>query len=125
MTNKLSYELLDRIADSFNSNDVDAIVAHFLEDGVFVNGKGPAKTGEIYTGKDEIRAFFVGLFKETPSIRWNIIRPYLIDGDLAVTNWHRVAVDPQGATREWLGCDIYKFEGDLIRKKDTYVKLVT
>src|SRR5690554_3882954 len=105
MNTKVTHELLDKIAASFNSNDPDAIVSHFREDGEFVNGKGPAETGDVYSGKDQIRTFFSELFKATPKIQWNIIKPNLIDGNLATTRWRRVAVGPDGKSSEWLGCD--------------------
>lgn len=125
MSEHVTHELLDRIADAFNRNDVDAIVSHFHKDGVFVNGMGPAETGDIYSGREAIRKFFTVLFDKVETISWNINPPSLIDGVHAATQWRRVAVDNQGTRTEWLGCDLYTFENQLIVKKDTYIKVVS
>jgi len=125
MTNQVTPELLGKIADAFNRNDVEAIVGHFHDEGVLINGRGPAETGDIYAGKEKIRAFFTETFATLPNIRWETIPPNLIAGDRAVVNWRRVAAPVNGVRQDWLGCDQLTFKDGLILKKDSYIKVIS
>lgn len=126
MTKHVTNEILDQISEAFNNNDLDAMLSHFHEDGVFVNAVGPAETGDVYAGKEQIREFFSNLFANMNSISWNINHPNIISdcGKYTTTQWNRIGVDKDGNRTEWLGCDIYEFKDGLVVKKDTYIKVV-
>lgn len=120
----VTQELMTKIAISFREHRLDDVVNHFTDDGVFVNGKGPDVEGNTYRGKKELREFFASLFDATPDVRWDRVQPDWICGDRAVTQWHRKATSRDGQYQEWLGCDLYEFEGTLIRKKNTFIKII-
>lgn len=122
---QVTQELMTQIAQTFARNDIEGIVECFTDDGIFINGKGPTVEGDTYRGKDEIRAFFTQLFTHGTSIRWDRVQTDWICGDRAVTQWHRKADLPDGSRSEWFGCDLYMFEGSKIKRKDTFVKIVT
>lgn len=119
----VTQELLARIASDFREHNVEAIVNSFTDDGVFINAKGTTLSGDTYRGKDEIRKFFTTIFKTASDVRWDRVRPDWICGDRAVTQWHRKA-NTDGQYQEWLGCDLYEFEGSLIKRKDTFIKVI-
>jgi ketosteroid isomerase-like protein len=122
-TATVTLERLRAIGDAFARHDVEGIVNAFAEDGEFRNAKGPDVWGRTYRGKAEIRAFFTALFASSPDVRWRHTAEF-VAGDRAVTEWHRTATLLDGQRQEWLGCDLYTFRGDLIMRKDTYIKVV-
>ena len=119
----VTVERLREIGRAFARHDVEAIVGAFAEDGEFRNAKGPDIWGKSYKGKAAIRQFFSELFANSSDIQWRHTAEY-VSGDRAVTEWHRTATLKSGQRQEWLGCDLYTFRGDLILRKDTYIKLV-
>lgn len=124
MTQLVTPELIAGINKVYREHDVAGIVSCFAEDGMFVNGKGKELSGDIYSGKAAISRFFTELFLLVPDVQWNHIAPCRIVDNFAVTQWHRTGTTKEGVRQEWLGCDLYEFEGTLIKKKDTYVKIV-
>ena len=122
-TGPVTTHRLQEIGRGFARRDVDAIVDAFADDGEFRNAKGPDVWGRTYKGKAEIRAFFTGLFAGSPDIEWRHLAE-LVCGNRAVTEWHRTATLTTGEKQEWLGCDLYTFRGELIVRKDTYIKVV-
>jgi ketosteroid isomerase-like protein len=119
----VTVERLREIGRAFAARDVEAIVACFAEDGEFRNAKGPDIWGKSYKGKPVIRAFFKELFANAPDIVWRHTAEY-VSGDRGVTEWHRTATLKDGTRQEWLGCDLYTFRGQMIVRKDTYIKVV-
>ena len=119
----VTIERVREIGRAFARHDVEGIVAAFAEDGEFRNAKGPDIWGESYKGKAAIRKFFTELFANSSDIQWKHTAEY-VSGDRAVTEWHRTATLKSGERQEWLGCDLYTFRGDLILRKDTYIKVV-
>lgn len=118
-------EVLAEVNAAFARHDPKGIAATFAPDGVFVNARGPAATGDRYVGPAAIEAFFVDLFRTTPQVQWEKLEPPRFAGDMVVTQWRRKATLATGEKQEWLGVDLYTFRHHKIVKKDTYVKLVT
>jgi len=117
-------ELLQAIGKAFNSHDVDAIVDHFADDGIFDNAMGPDIHGKRHTGKDMLRSMFTDLFTRCPDIQWHAIDDR-VDGDKGFSEWRRQATLPDGRKQDWLGLDIFTVREGKIIKKDTYFKIVT
>lgn len=116
--------LLKAIGDAFNQHDVDAIIDHFADDGVFDNAIGPDIHGSRHVGKEELRAFFSELMSRCPDIQWHPI-DNRVDGDKGYSEWRRQCTLPNGETQDWLGLDIFTIKNGKIAKKDTYFKTVT
>jgi hypothetical protein len=117
-------ELLQAIGNAFNNHDVDAIIDHFADDGVFDNALGPEIRGQRYVGKETLRGFFSELFARCPDIQWHPIDDR-VNGDKGFSEWHRKATLPDGTKQSWLGLDIFTIRDGKIAKKDTYFKIVT
>lgn len=116
--------LLEAIGDAFNRHDVDAIIDHFADDGVFDNALGPDIHGQRYVGKETLRAFFSDLMARCPDIQWNAL-DNRVDGDKGFSEWRRQCTLPDGTKQDWLGLDIFTIRDGKIAKKDTYFKIVT
>lgn len=120
---EVTVELLEAIGDAFNRHDVDAIVAHFTEDGVFDNAVGPDIHGQRVRGRAALREFFSGLMERCPDIQWHAI-DNRVAGNKGYSEWRRQCTLPSGEKQDWLGLDIFTFRGGLVEKKDTYFKRV-
>ena len=111
------------IGEAFNAHDVDAIMSHFAEDGVFDNARGPDIHGQRYVGKAVLDAFFRELMATHPDIQWATI-DNRVSGDKGYAEWRRQCTLPSGEKQDWLGLDIFTFRAGKVVKKDTYFKIV-
>jgi uncharacterized protein (TIGR02246 family) len=113
--------LLDAIEDAFNRNDIDAVMAYFADDAVFDHGAGPDVHGKRFSGKDEIRAVFEGLFNSVESVHWETLDAR-ISGDKAYCEFRRKATLSTGEKQDFLALDVLTFRGNKIIHKDTFFK---
>jgi len=111
------------IGEAFNAHDVDAIMSHFAEDGVFDNARGPDIHGKRYVGKKVLDGFFRALMAAHPDIQWLTI-DNRVSGDKGYAEWRRQCTLPSGEKQDWLGLDIFTFRAGKVVKKDTYFKIV-
>ena len=111
------------IGEAFNAHDVDAIMSHFAEDGVFDNARGPDFHGKRYVGKKVLDGFFRALMAAHPDIQWLTI-DNRVSGDKGYAEWRRQCTLPSGEKQDWLGLDIFTFRAGKVVKKDTYFKIV-
>ncbi len=117
--------LLDAIQAAFNRHDVDAILDHFTEDGVWVMARGPdAPSGRRCAGKEEIGAVLQARFARIPDMRWEDMQHW-VSGDRAASEWVVCGTPDDGGPKlNLLGCDLWTFRGDKVVKKDTYWKTI-
>lgn len=120
---KVTEKLLQEIAASFNSRDVERIVSHFTEDCTFLMARGPEPAGRRIHGKDQLRKVLADRFKVIPDMRWEHLDDW-IAGDKAVTVWRVKGRSKDGETLDYQGCDLWEFRGDKVLHKDTYWKIV-
>lgn len=119
----VSLELIDEITEAFNRHDVDAVVSHFAEDGVFYLARGDKPWGRRLEGKAEIHAFLTKRFAEYPDMHWETISRWSA-GNRVAFDWIVRATLPSGGKMELHGVDLYEFRGDKMVKKDTYWKSI-
>jgi len=113
---------LARLAEGFRTRDVDAILAEFAADGVFLVAAGPEPCGERFEGKAAIRTALEKMFKGPPftlehATRW-------IAGDRAVSEWTYVLTTRSGRRVEVRGCDLFDLRDGKVTRKDTFLKRV-
>lgn len=108
--------------EAFASRDPAKIAARFCEDGAFVNGRGVVPTGDVYRGQKAIEGYFTKLFSETPDVAWTETAEPIFSGNTIVTQWRRTATTKSGQKLDWLGLDIYTFQGEKVLCKDTFIK---
>ena len=64
-----------------NADDLDGLVALYQSDAILVDGKG-----EVATGLDQIREFFVRFLADHPHLEPSVQATALCSGDLALTS---------------------------------------
>ena len=113
--------LLDAIGEAFNRNDIDLVMAYFTDDAVFDHGAGPDVHGKRFSGKDEIRAAFEGLFNSVEAVHWKTLDAR-VSGNKAYCEFRRTATLKSGDKQDFLALDVQTFSNDKIVHKDTYFK---
>ena len=114
---------LEAILAGFNAHDPDAILEHFTDDAVFDAPRGAAAGGQRFEGKAAIREGFEARFRGIPDIRYED-GSHFVAGDQGVSAWTIRGTTADGSPIEVRGCDLWEFEGRLVRRKDSFWKRV-
>jgi steroid delta-isomerase-like uncharacterized protein len=119
-------EAIGRYNESWNAQDLDAIVAMHAPDMVFAN-----HTAGESAGGAEVRDHIAKIFESWPDMRFETRRLYVREG-VVTQEWtarathsqtlHRGEIEapPSGRTVSWDGVDVIPFEDGLIKRKDVY-----
>jgi ketosteroid isomerase-like protein len=127
MSDKPAVTLTDmqRFLDCFNRHDVDGILGFFAEDGVYETPRGPDVVGKRLAGKEAIGAYFAKMFQRVPDTHFGEDAHWLsADGARGVSEWVLSGTNPDGTKMRMRGCDHFRFRGDKIVLKDSYLKQV-
>ena len=114
---------LQAFLEAFNAHDVDAVMAFFAEDCVFDTPRGPAPGGRHLVGKQEVQEGIQARFDGIPDIHYGDERHWSC-GDRGVSEWTIRGTQLDGESIEVRGCDLFEFNGDKIRRKDSFWKIV-
>ena len=106
---------MEEILGSFNSHDVDRIVANFDENGEFFMAAGPEPHEERFVGRKVIGEVLQQRFSAAPDIRWVDSKTWISD-DRAVTEWRSQGTTANGRL-DCLGCDLWEFRNGKVLKK--------
>ena len=117
-----SIALLESIGAAFNRHDVDGIMAHFADDGVFDLPVGPDVNGKRVVGKAAVRKAFADLFAAVPDLHWAPLNNW-VSGNMGCSEWHRTGTLASGERQDWLGLDLFTFRDGKVIKKDSYFKI--
>ena len=118
----LSPELVNKINDAFNSNDMAAIMPYFTDDACFNTTRGPGAEGNTYQGKEAIEGAFKALFNSVETVRWEPLDTR-IAGDKVYCEYMRKARSKSGEDTEWMTIDVITFRDGLITQKSSYTKV--
>jgi ketosteroid isomerase-like protein len=116
--------LIEAFTRAWNDKDVDGVMALMADDCEFRASVGP-EPGTAFTGRAEVRRGF-GIFlapSDAPDPETEV-GPLLVGADFAVTRWTSRWPGPDGTTVEVRACDVFEFDGERIRSKDTYRKVL-
>ncbi len=116
--------VLREIATSFDTHDLDRIMAHFTDDCVFETPSGPQAYGRRVVGKDAVRAAFADRFDGIPDVRYTH-DSHFVSGDRGASEWLLSGTSTAGERIEVRGCDLWTFDGDKVARKDSYWKIRT
>ena len=118
----VSVDRLEAFAQAWSRHDIDALMACMADDCVFHASAGPESSGTRYLGRDAVRAGFVKAWTEFPDARWTRAR-HFVAGRRGVSEWTFVGTRASDGQRvEVDGCDLFTFQGDKIRVKDSWRK---
>lgn len=122
MAGAMTTEILDDFASAWNEHDLDKLMSHMTQDCVFELSAGPERWGARFDGYDDVRAGYRRVLDMFPDGRWEDAR-HFIAGARGVTEWTFRATGADGAKIEVDGCDVFHFEGDKIRVKNSFRKI--
>ena len=114
-----------KFLDPWNAHDTQAVVADFPDDFEWQFTTGTDPQGAIYRGKAQLGDAVARLFATVPDIHYQVVD--LHEGanhlvmELLVTGNNRET----GASLNFQACDIVLFDGDQLRGKRSYRKVVT
>lgn len=114
---------LREFLDAFNRHDLDAIMEFFTDDCVFDFPRGPARSGTRAEGKERVRALLATRFEGIPDVQYGDDR-HFVAGERGASEWLLTGTTRNGTRISVRGCDLFEFDGDLIRRKDSYWKIV-
>ncbi|WP_417728843.1 nuclear transport factor 2 family protein [Roseovarius sp.] len=114
-------EVLERFMAAWNARDLDALMACMATECAFNAAAGPEAEGHHVSGHDGVRAAYATVFDTFPEAAWTAGTHHVF-GDTGLSEWRFTGTDKAGQRVDVHGCDIFRFEGDLIALKDTYRK---
>jgi ketosteroid isomerase-like protein len=122
-SNEAKVEVLRRLVDAFNRQDIDAALALFTDDAVFESSRGPDPWGRRFTGKAELREGIANRFAAIPVGTYED-DTHFVFGDRGFSEWTLRGTTAEGGSIDVRGCDIWTFEGDRIARKNSFWKIV-
>ena len=108
----MTLERLARFGDAWRRKDVEALMEFMTDDCEFRASVGP-EPGTTFRGRDDVRRGFELMLRDDEQAEARSGHAF-IDGDVGVAQWSF------GDVR---GCDVFEFDGDLIKVKDAYRKV--
>ena len=116
-------DVLRRMVDAFNRQDLEAALALFTEDAVFESSRGQDPWGRRFAGKDELREGITSRFASIPVGTYQDDMHFVF-GDRGFSEWTLRGITAEGEEIDVRGCDIWTFEGDRVARKNSFWKIV-
>ncbi len=114
---------LEAFAQAWCRHDIEALMSHMAEDCVFHSSTGPDASGTRWLGRQAVRAGFMKAWADFPDAQWTRAR-HVVAGRRGVSEWTFVGTRASDGQRvEVDGCDLFTFQGDKIRVKDSWRKV--
>jgi ketosteroid isomerase-like protein len=123
MSDHVSYELLKGFLEAFNRHDLDSIMSYFAEDCVFYMPRGAKPRGDVYNGKDEVRAGLAKRFEGIPDVHYGDDQHWVC-GNFGVSEWTLTGTSLSGQPIEVRGVDLLEFNQGQIIRKDSFWKIL-
>ncbi len=114
-------DVLVRFMAAWNARDVDGLMACMAADCAFHTSVGAEAEGTRHHGREAVRASYAAMFDTFPQAAWTDDR-HTVMGETGLSEWRFVGTDRTGRQVDVQGCDIFRFDGDLIALKDSYRK---
>ena len=113
--------VLVRFMAAWNARDLDGLMACMAADCAFHASAGNAAEGARHVGRVAVRAAFGAMFEVFPHAAWTADQHHVV-GDTGLSEWRFTGTNLAGQSVDVKGCDIIRFDGDLIALKDSYRK---
>jgi taurine dehydrogenase small subunit len=114
----------ERLAEAlaaWNTRDADRVLAYFAADCAYHASFGPEPLGRSYVGRAEVLEGVRRFFESYPDGRFEDTEVF-VAGERGAAEWTFVATESHGRMLRVRGCDLFEFEGDLIRTKNAFRK---
>lgn len=113
---------LEAFAQAWTRHDIDALMDYMAEDCVFHSSAGRDAAGTRYIGRAAVRNGFLHAWADHPDAQWTRAR-HTVAGRRGLSEWTFVGTRASDGQRvEVDGCDLFTFQGDKIRVKDSWRK---
>jgi hypothetical protein len=118
----VTVDQLDAFAQAWNRHDLDALMSFMTDDCVFHTWSGPEASGTRHIGREAVRAAYRKAWADFPDAQWTRAR-HVVAGARGLSEWTFVGTRASDGQRvEVDGCDVFTFQGDKIRVKDSWRK---
>jgi ketosteroid isomerase-like protein len=121
-TTETIVDLVTRFEHTFNTYDVDAVMADMTEDCVFEHVAPDAVSFGRHEGQAAVRAVWASLPEHFPNYRFEI-EDVFGTGNRAACRWSMTWRLPDGGTGMGRGVDVFRVQDGKIAEKLTYVTL--
>jgi ketosteroid isomerase-like protein len=108
---------------AWNTGDAERVLAFWCEDCVYHASFGPELMGRTFAGRDAAREGIQAFFDRYPDGEFADTE-VTVAGTRGTAEWTFRAKDDGGQRFEIRGCDLFEFEGDLIRVKNAFRKVL-
>jgi ketosteroid isomerase-like protein len=116
-------ELLEGLAEAFNSRDVDRVMSFFHPDCSLDMPRGPEPHGTRYVGIADVRRGLKSRFEMIPDVHYDELEHFAV-GDSGMSKWLLTGSRSDGQRIKVRGCDFYTFRDGKVVRKDSYWKIV-
>lgn len=117
----MTEERLLEALDAWNQHDPELVLSFVASDCVYHASVGPELLGRSYFGREHVRQGILNFFNTYPDGRF-MGTEVRVDGDHGSAEW--IFVVPSKGL-ELRGCDLFEFDGDLIKAKNAFRKTAT
>lgn len=117
----MSPERLAEALAAWNSRDAELVLSYFADDCAYHASFGPEPLGRSYVGREQVLEGVRRFFERYPDGRFEDTRVF-VAGERGAAEWTFAATEPGGGELRVSGCDLFEFDGDLIRTKNAFRK---
>ncbi|HEX7778658.1 MAG TPA: nuclear transport factor 2 family protein [Vicinamibacterales bacterium] len=117
----MTIERLLAFGDAWNRGDVDDIMSYFAGECTYYASVGP-EPGRTYEGREAVRQGVIDMLAYDRGGRSKAGAAFVAD-KRGVAEWSYEFTAGDGTVTAIRGCDVFEFEGDLIRRKDAFRKV--
>ena len=117
----MTEERLHEALAAWNTGDADQVLAFWSDDCIYHASFGPALMGRTFAGRDAAREGIQQFFDRYPDGEFADTEVMVV-GARGAAEWTFRALD-DGRPFEVRGCDLFEFDGDLVRVKNAFRKV--
>jgi len=117
----MTIERLLAFGDAWHRGDVDDIMSYFAAECTYHASAGP-EPGRTCRGREAVRRGVIDMLAYDRGGKSKTGPAFVVD-ERGVAEWSYEFIAIDGAVTVVRGCDVFEFEGDLIRRKDAFRKV--
>lgn len=122
MTASQTVEFIKRFEESFNTRDIDALMAAMTDDTVFEHMAPASASFGRFVGQDAVRAVWESLPQHFPNYHFRVDDVFA-SGDRCACRYTLTFDNPQGGRETRVGVDVFRLRDGRICEKLTYLTL--
>jgi ketosteroid isomerase-like protein len=120
---EMTEQRLHEALAAWNTGSAERVLEFWSEDCVYHASFGPELMGRTFAGRDSAREGIQQFFDRFPDGEFADTE-VMVAGSRGAAEWTFRATGEDGRPFELRGCDLFEFDGDLIRVKNAFRKLL-